>query len=514
VAKLLIFRGDTELDRRELTNQTVRIGRGPQNDLVLEDPGKGVSRNHAEIRFEGGAYTLVDLGSQNGIWVSGSRVPSVVLEPGVSAAVGPYRLMIEAPVAAAVAAVAPISNIDTAPIEPTQFSVPIPVDLDSLAPKKQEPAPPAAEKRAAPVAKEPPRKERIKESTVTKPQPSPLNTRMLTGIGALVLVAVVGLTAYKMMRKTVPPAWDSSVAQALIASGKCQEALDSQINPALQKNANEPQALKLKDECSQTLAPAASATTSSIPPPPSLDDRLNEAEPLLQTNVAAECQKGLDIINAIVAEDANNQRAKDMAIRANACISPAKPAAPVATAEKPAVAVPPSQGGLETIQGETDKQYKGRVQAMTKRYEDALALLTDKKYQQALNLLMEIQNEVPSGYRDLTQRRDEARAAIRADGKTALSAAEAAEKAGDLDTAWEQVRRARQLDPGPQTEAVAQRIASTRGALGRKRCDEGKVAFLYRDSASAIPALTDAIRLLPPNDPCVATAREYLQKLK
>jgi hypothetical protein len=83
-----------------------------------------------------------------------------------------------------------------------------------------------------------------------------------------------------------------------------------------------------------------------------------------------------------------------------------------------------------------------------------------------------------------------------------------------LDTAWEQVRRARQLDPGPQTEAVAQRIASTRGALGRKRCDEGKVAFLYRDSASAIPALTDAIRLLPPNDPCVATAREYLQKLK
>jgi hypothetical protein len=263
------------------------------------------------------------------------------------------------------------------------------------------------------------------------------------------------------------------------------------------------------------LAQVTSIATSSIPPTPTADDRLNDAEPLLQTNVAAECQKGLDIINAVAAEDANNQRAKDLALRANACINPTKPVAPAAvTAEKPAVAVPPSQGGLEIIQGETDKQYKGRVQAMTKRYEDALAFLTDKKYQQALNLLIEIQNEVPSGYRELTQRRDEARAAIRAEGKTALSAAEVAEKAGDLDTAWDQARRARQLDPGPQTEAVAQRIAGARAALGRKKCDEGKVAFLYRDSASAIPALQDAIRLLPPNDPCVATAKEYLQKLK
>jgi predicted component of type VI protein secretion system len=518
VAKLLIFRGDTRLDERELTQETVRIGRGSQNDLVLEDPGKGVSRNHAEIRFEGGRYTLVDLGSQNGIWVSGSRLPSVILEPGLSAAVGPYRLMVEAPVAAPVAAVAPIGAVDTA-TELTQLSErsAAPFALESLGPvpKKQESAPPVVEKRPAPVAKEPLRKERIKESTATTPQPLSLNTRLLIGVAALLVVAAVGFTAYKVMRKPAPLAWDSSVAEALIRSDKCQQALDTQITPALQRNPTEPQALKLKDECNQKLTQAASATTSSIPALPSLDDKLNEAEPLLQTNVAAECQKGLDIINAVVAEDANNQRAKDLAVKANACINPTKPVAPpVASAEKPAVPVPPSQGGLEITAGETDKQYKARIQAMSKRYEEALAVLADKKYQQALSLLMDIQNEVPSGYRELTQHRDEARDAIRAEGRTALVAAETAEKNGDINAAWDQVRRARQLDPNnPQIEAAVQRIMNTRTALGRQKCDAGKIAFLYRDSATAVPALQEAIRLLPPNDPCVATAKEYLQKL-
>ena len=52
MAKLLIYRGESLLDERELTEQTLKIGRGAQNDIVLEDPGKGVSREHAELRFE------------------------------------------------------------------------------------------------------------------------------------------------------------------------------------------------------------------------------------------------------------------------------------------------------------------------------------------------------------------------------------------------------------------------------------------------------------------------------
>src|SRR5690349_14248951 len=133
MAKLIIFRGETQVQEHELKEQTVRIGRGAQNDVVLEDPGKGVSRHHAEIRFEGGRYTLVDLESQNGIWVSGTRVPSVVLQPGVTAALGPFRLMMQAP--APVSAVATVSALPSNPAtELTQLSsrTAAPLDLDSL----------------------------------------------------------------------------------------------------------------------------------------------------------------------------------------------------------------------------------------------------------------------------------------------------------------------------------------------------------------------------------------------
>ena len=517
MAKLLIFRGDTQLDERELTGKTVRIGRAPQNDLVLEDPGKGVSRNHAEIRFEGGRYTLVDLGSQNGIWVSGSRVPSVALEPGISAALGPYRLIVEAPVAVTPAGAVAPSNIDTAPIEATQFSErPASLNLDELVagPKKQ--PTPVVEKRPAPVAKAQTPKERVKDPAVVKPQPSPVNTRMLVGIAALVLVAASAFLAYKILSKSPPPAWDPSVAQSLIASGKCQEALDTQITPALQREPNNQQAVTLRDECNRTLAQVTTIATSTIPPTPTADDRLNEAEPLLQTNVAAECQKGLDIINAVVGEDANNQRAKDMAVRANACISPTtKPATPVvASTEKPAVIVPPSQGGLDVIQGETDKAYKTRMGMARKKYDDAVAVLADKKYGQALSQFTELMNEVPSGYLDLQAKREEARAAMRAEGKAALEAAQVADGRDNFDVAIEAYRRAHQLDPSIQVDAAIKGASDRKLALGRKKCTDGATDFAIGNTAAAISELTEAVRLLPQSDPCFAKAKETLQKIQ
>ena len=74
MAKLVVLRGDT-IDRKvDLGQLPARIGRGPNNAVVLQDPMKGVSREHAEIRLIDGRYVLVDLGSENGIWVAGRRV--------------------------------------------------------------------------------------------------------------------------------------------------------------------------------------------------------------------------------------------------------------------------------------------------------------------------------------------------------------------------------------------------------------------------------------------------------
>ena len=58
--------------RYELTKRTVVLGRSRDCDITVNDAN--VSRRHAEIRQEDGAYWIVDLDSTNGIEVNGRRV--------------------------------------------------------------------------------------------------------------------------------------------------------------------------------------------------------------------------------------------------------------------------------------------------------------------------------------------------------------------------------------------------------------------------------------------------------
>jgi ABC-type multidrug transport system ATPase subunit len=59
--------------RYKVQAQAIKIGRTPDNDLVVND--LGVSRKHAELRrTPTGRYEIVDLGSHNGTFVNGSRV--------------------------------------------------------------------------------------------------------------------------------------------------------------------------------------------------------------------------------------------------------------------------------------------------------------------------------------------------------------------------------------------------------------------------------------------------------
>jgi ABC-type multidrug transport system ATPase subunit len=61
--------------RLPLPAQLLRIGRTPENDLVLSDIG--VSKRHAELRKSAsGRYEIIDLGSHNGTFVNGKRVHS------------------------------------------------------------------------------------------------------------------------------------------------------------------------------------------------------------------------------------------------------------------------------------------------------------------------------------------------------------------------------------------------------------------------------------------------------
>ena len=64
--------------RMPLPAKAMRIGRMPDNDLVLSD--LNVSKRHAELRKSPtGNYEIVDLGSHNGTFVNGQQVASQVL---------------------------------------------------------------------------------------------------------------------------------------------------------------------------------------------------------------------------------------------------------------------------------------------------------------------------------------------------------------------------------------------------------------------------------------------------
>jgi hypothetical protein len=62
----------------ELSRDVVVLGRSRECDITLDDAN--VSRRHAEVRRENGNWSIVDLGSTNGIEVNGKRTDRARLE--------------------------------------------------------------------------------------------------------------------------------------------------------------------------------------------------------------------------------------------------------------------------------------------------------------------------------------------------------------------------------------------------------------------------------------------------
>ncbi len=77
---------------RQLPTRVLRIGRAPDNDVVVGD--LSVSRHHAELRRVGDTFQIVDLNSHNGTFVNGQRVSSAPLTEGDIVGIGPstFRL--------------------------------------------------------------------------------------------------------------------------------------------------------------------------------------------------------------------------------------------------------------------------------------------------------------------------------------------------------------------------------------------------------------------------------------
>lgn len=73
-----LYRGNDLKKQVELEQERVTIGRTEGNTLVLVD--EGVSRHHAAIEYLDGDYFIVDLGSQNGVFLNNEKVEKAKLK--------------------------------------------------------------------------------------------------------------------------------------------------------------------------------------------------------------------------------------------------------------------------------------------------------------------------------------------------------------------------------------------------------------------------------------------------
>jgi Protein of unknown function (DUF3662)/Inner membrane component of T3SS, cytoplasmic domain len=79
--------------RHQIPPDGAVLGRSRDCEITLEDPN--VSRRHAEIRLENGSWSIVDLGSTNGVEINGEKVDSATLEPGDRIVLGRTELVFE-----------------------------------------------------------------------------------------------------------------------------------------------------------------------------------------------------------------------------------------------------------------------------------------------------------------------------------------------------------------------------------------------------------------------------------
>lgn len=71
-ARLVLLNSDEAGREYPVETERVTLGRGPGVDLAFDDAA--MSRQHAALVFENGAFRLSDLGSTNGLEVNGRQI--------------------------------------------------------------------------------------------------------------------------------------------------------------------------------------------------------------------------------------------------------------------------------------------------------------------------------------------------------------------------------------------------------------------------------------------------------
>jgi pSer/pThr/pTyr-binding forkhead associated (FHA) protein/tetratricopeptide (TPR) repeat protein len=476
VPKLTILGPDAPERQVDLARRDLRIGRDDQNDIVLPDSSKSVSRYHAELRFENGQYVLLDLKSQNGLWVGGRRVPRIPLEPGVPVLVGSYRLVLDDAPAEAHTEPIDAHTVQTeahkVPTEPHPVVVGVPAATPSSVPSRAEPA------RPKPT---PP----LPASSGPGVRTSVARSKKAALLGGVAVVMVLALIVVGLRRRS------SSTGQ--IPSASVETPLNSPPTSPV------------------TLAPSAKEDL--------VRTYLAHAKSLLEDRNPDGALAELDKLSQI---DPLNPEVSDLKARANELKSPPQEPVPQSPGQSSPRPLPPrspeSPSGPQPVlarkAGESTEDWHTRDRAVATKYDRAKAEVDSDSLQAAIRDLKDLQREEPN-YLNVPTLLQRALGRARTAAQGDIEQGASLEKQGQFPEALQQYRRALAVDPSvPGADDAIQKILARMKADGAEAYNSAMTYYTLARYSQAIPLFEKAVKLLPDGDPDKKTAQDKLAEAK
>lgn len=170
---ITVSKNEVVQERKSFEQSVIKVGRGPHNDLVLND--RSVSGSHCEVHVDAsGSLRVLDPRSTHGTFVAGERVRGErVLSPGQIIEVCAFQLVVEQMPAQ------PSPSEPRRPVAPTGPRKTVPADLSgfsgwpAVAQRAEDPVPDNTPVGAASSARSPSPAPFFTPAAEPKPQPQP-----------------------------------------------------------------------------------------------------------------------------------------------------------------------------------------------------------------------------------------------------------------------------------------------------------------------------------------------------
>jgi TolA-binding protein len=514
--KLIVLR-DGHVERElELGVQDLLIGRSSDNDIVLQDPDRTVSRHHAEVRLEDSRYVVVDVGSQNGIMQDEERVERAELCAGRPVTIGSFTLEFQ-------------SDEGPALDGDGQATMPVKIDLASLPPAAsgagapQPPvAPPTGERKVAAFG--PTGTMRVPSAGVAAAGRGHIVTDTQRGARPAQDDAAAG-SGVRPAGPSRMPVVLGAVAAVVVVGAALAFYLWPKAAPAASPSAQTGAVTKGAESPGPTLTDAERAFTEGR-----IDDASGSVEKLLAANP--------NDAQALALQSRVREAIRLRDSQAAPAASPATPPAPETSAAAPPAAPPPEPrqaqpaeprpapapsaaapqaGGFPMITrrpGESAELWRDRSRLLNERYQAAGDLLRAGKYAEAIQALSAIAAE-ERGYQSVGSLLAEARYALATQARQIIAGAKKLEENGDLVAALAELERAKQADPSlPET---ADLILKLRDHIELDAADAYAKAKQHDAAGRSVEAAEQydrVVKLLPPSDARRQTAVARLKALR